>query len=65
LTNERLIMNSKKILFLWELQSKVRNECDTCHDSKLLEYLAIDEKGNMFTVCNECGVHLRRIMDAA
>ncbi len=65
MTNERLIMNSKKILFLWELQSKVRNECDICHENKLLEYLAMDEKSNMCAVCNECVVHLRRIMAVA
>ena len=29
-------MNSRKIILLKELQSKVRNDCDTCHENKLL-----------------------------
>jgi formate dehydrogenase maturation protein FdhE len=57
-------MNYRKILFLRELQSNVRNECDACHKHKLLEYLAMDENNTMFTVCKECSEHLKKIMDA-
>ncbi len=57
-------MNTRKILFLRELQNKVRDDCDVCHKNKLLEYLAMDGENNMFTVCKECSEHLRKAMDA-
>jgi len=31
-----IIMNSGKIILLKELHSQVRNDCDTCHENKLL-----------------------------
>ena len=58
-------MKNRKILFLRELQSKIRNACDACHEVKLLEYLAMDERNNMFTICKECGEQLKRTIDAA
>ncbi|HAM53111.1 MAG TPA: hypothetical protein DCP92_21335 [Nitrospiraceae bacterium] len=60
-----MTMKDPKILFLKELQNKVRDECDVCHKNKLLEYLAMDEKNNMFTVCKECSEHLRMVTDGA
>jgi NAD-dependent SIR2 family protein deacetylase len=65
LRNGPLNMDSRKILFLRELQNKVKNYCDTCHENKTLEYLAMDEKNNMFTVCKACGDDLRGTMSAA
>ena len=60
-----IFMKNRKILFLRELQNKVRYDCDVCHNNKLLEYLAMDEKNSMLTVCKECSEHLRKAMDAA
>jgi NAD-dependent SIR2 family protein deacetylase len=60
-----LIIENRKILFLGELQSKVGYDCDECHKNKLLEYLAMDEKNNLLTVCKECGESLRKVMDPA
>jgi NAD-dependent SIR2 family protein deacetylase len=56
-------MKTKKVLFLGELQNKVRYDCDVCHKNKLLEYLAMDENNSMFTVCKECSDNLRKTMD--
>ena len=64
-TFRRLNMDKRKILFIRELQSKIRYVCDSCHESKLLEYLAMDERNNMFTVCKECSEQLKKLMDAA
>jgi formate dehydrogenase maturation protein FdhE len=58
-------MKKGEILFLRELENIIRNDCDVCHKNKLLEYLAMNENNNMFTVCKECGEYLRRVMDAA
>jgi formate dehydrogenase maturation protein FdhE len=58
-------MMNRKILFLRELQNKVREDCDVCHKNKSLEYLAMDEKDSMFTVCKECSEHLRKAMNDA
>jgi hypothetical protein len=55
-------MNCVKISFLKELQSKVKNECDACHEYTSLEYLVMDDKGTMFNVCKQCGAHLLKIM---
>ncbi len=58
-------MTKRKILFIRELLSKIKDECDVCHEYKLLEYLAMDEKNTMFTVCKECGECFKKSMDAA
>lgn len=56
-------MKIRKILFLRGLQNEVFDECDACNKNKLLEYLAMDENNTMFTLCKECGEHLKIIMD--
>jgi len=57
--------NNRKILFLGKLQSNIIDECDACREHKLLEYLAMDEKNNMFTVCKECSEHFKNIINPA
>ncbi len=63
--NGCLIMTKRKILFIRELLINIKDECDACHEHKLLEYLAMDEKNNMFTICKECSERFKKSMDAA
>ena len=43
-----------KVVFVSELQNKIRSDCDLCRRKTLLEYLIMDEDNRMYAVCNEC-----------
>ncbi len=58
-------MSNRQISFIRELQSTINNECDFCHEDKLLEYLAMDENNDMFTICRECCEYFGKNSDAA
>jgi len=43
-----------EISLITKLMNKIRYDCDACNEHKLLEYLVIDVKGNMYSICKEC-----------
>ncbi len=43
-----------KISFIRELQAKIRSDCDICGKHRLLEYLVMNEKNEMFSICLKC-----------
>jgi hypothetical protein len=52
-----ITMNSRGISFVTELKTQVKHTCPDCHEYKLLVYLVLNDQGQMFGVCNECGPH--------
>lgn len=59
------IMINRQILFIRELQITINGVCDACHENKVLEYLAMDEGNDMFTICKECCECIKKISDVA
>jgi hypothetical protein len=56
-------MRYRQILFIRELQSSIKDECDICHEIKWLEYLAMDEQNTMLTICEDCCQYLNKSAD--
>lgn len=54
-------MDPREISFITELKIQVKHECPVCHEYKLNEYLVMDDQGDMFSVCKECGAHLLKL----
>ncbi len=59
------IMGKRQISFIRELQTTINDECDVCHKNKMLEYLAMDEDNDMFTICKDCCEKFKKISDVA
>ncbi len=58
-------MGNRQISFIGELQITINDECDVCHKNKVLEYLAMDEDNDMFTICKDCCENFKKISDVA
>ncbi len=58
-------MGNRQMSFIGELQVTINDECDICHKNKVLEYLAMDEDNDMFTICKECCDNFKKISDVA
>jgi len=43
-----------KISFVIRLLNRVHDECALCKEIKRLEYLAIDNQGNLYDICENC-----------
>ena len=50
-------MDSTKIPFVTELKTQVQHTCADCQEYTLLVYLVMNDQGQMFGVCKECGPH--------
>jgi hypothetical protein len=49
-----LIPTELKISFVTRLLNRVHDKCAICKDIKRLEYLAIDDKGDLYDICENC-----------
>ena len=56
------IANVIKISFLAKLLNRVHDECALCEEIKRLEYLAIDDQGNLYDICENCEKKVEEIM---
>jgi transcription elongation factor Elf1 len=54
----------KGISFVTELKTQVKHTCADCDEYKLLVYLVMNDQGQMFGVCKECGAHFLALEDA-
>lgn len=59
------IVDNRGISFVTELKTQIRHACADCHEYKLLVYLVMNNRGQMFGVCKECGSHYSRHMSTA
>ncbi len=58
-------MNSTGISFVTEFKTPMKHTCAECHEYKLLVYLVMNDQGQMFGVCKECGPYFLNLMNAA
>jgi hypothetical protein len=57
-------MNSRGISFVTELKTQIKHTCGECHENSLLVYLVMNDQGQMFGVCKECGTNFISLMNA-
>jgi hypothetical protein len=58
-----LIMDSRAVSFITELKTQVKHTCADCHEYTLLVYLVMNDRGQMFGVCKECGTHFSTLIN--
>jgi hypothetical protein len=57
-------MDKKGISFVTKLKTQIRHACAECHENKLLVYLVMNDRGQMFGVCRECATRYSSLMPA-
>jgi transcription elongation factor Elf1 len=50
-------MDRKVASFVTELKTQVKHTCTDCREYTLLVYLVMNDQGQMFGVCKECGAN--------
>ncbi len=57
-------MDGTGIPFVTELKTPMKHTCAECHEYTLLVYLVMNDQGQMFGVCKECGPHFLNLANA-
>jgi transcription elongation factor Elf1 len=56
-------MDRSGVSFVTELKTQIKHTCADCHEYTLLVYLVMNDQGQMFGVCKECGAHYSTLIN--